>query len=53
MPKQKNFYQLLIFVNLFQHAINEAVSSIRSEEIVDSKILQFYQRIYAGTQQIM
>ena len=40
MPKQKNFNQLLIFVNLYQHAKNEAVSSICFGEIVDLKILQ-------------
>ena len=41
MFNQKNFDQLLIFVNLYQHAKNEAVSSICSGEIVDLKILQF------------
>ena len=40
MPNQKNFDQLLIFVNLCQHAKNEAVSSTCSGEIVDLKILQ-------------
>ena len=39
MPNQKFFNQLLIFVNLYQHAKNEAVSSICSIEIVDLKIL--------------
>ena len=33
-------FQLLFFVNLYQHAKNEAVSSICSGEIVDLKILQ-------------
>ena len=40
MPKQKIFDQLLIFVNLYQHTKNEAISSICSGEIVDLKILQ-------------
>ena len=40
MPNQKLFGQLAIFVNLHQHAKNEAVSSICSGEIVDLKILQ-------------
>ena len=40
MRNQKNFDKLLIFVNLYQHARNEAVSSICSEEIVDLRILQ-------------
>ena len=40
MPNQKLFGQLAIFVNLDQHAKNEAVSSICSGEIVDLKILQ-------------
>ena len=40
MPNQKIFDQLLIFVNLYQHTKNEAISSICSGEIVDLKILQ-------------
>ena len=40
MPNQKMLDQFLIFVNLYQHAKNEAVSSICSREIVDLKILQ-------------
>ena len=40
MPYQKNFYQLSIFANLYQHAKNGAVSSICSGEIVDLKIFQ-------------
>ena len=40
MPNQKTFSQLLIFVNLYQHAKNEAVSSICPWETVDLKILQ-------------
>ena len=40
MPNQKIFDQLLVFVNLYQHAKNETVSSICSREIVDLKILQ-------------
>ena len=38
--KQKIFDQLLIFVNLYQHAKNEAVSLISSGRIIDLKILQ-------------
>ena len=34
------FDQLLIFVNLYQHAKNEAVSPICFEEIAELKILQ-------------
>ena len=37
---QKLFNQLVIFVNLYQHAKNEAVSSICSGEMLDLKILQ-------------
>ena len=40
MPCQKLFNLLLIFVNLYQHAKNEAVSSICSEEMLDLKIMQ-------------
>ena len=40
MPYQKLFNQLLIFVNLYQHAKDDAVSSICSEEMLDLKILQ-------------
>ena len=40
MPNQKIFTQLLSFVNLYQHAKNEAVSLICSGEIIDLKILQ-------------
>ena len=40
MPNQENFNQLFFFVNLYQQAKNEAVSSICSGEIVDLKILQ-------------
>ena len=41
MPNQrKKIDQLLIFVNLYQHAKNEAVSSICSGEMIDLKILQ-------------
>ena len=42
MPNQKIFNQLLIFVNIYQLAKNEAVSSICSGEIVHLKILQSY-----------
>ena len=38
--KQNTFYQLLIFVNLYQHAKNEAVSLICNGEIIDLKILK-------------
>ena len=34
------FDQLLIFVNMYQHAEDETVSSICSGEIVDFKIVQ-------------
>ena len=34
------FDQLLIFVNMYQHAEDEAVSSICSGKIVDFKIVQ-------------
>ena len=40
MPNQKLFNQLLIFVNLYQHAQNEAVSSICLGEIVNLETLQ-------------
>ena len=40
MPNQKIFNQLLIFANFYQHAENEAVSSICSGEIVHLKIMQ-------------
>ena len=39
MPNQYIFDQLLIFVNLDQHAKTEAASSIGSGEIADLKIL--------------
>ena len=40
MPNQKVFNQLLLFLNFYQHAKNEAVWSICSREIVDLKTLQ-------------
>ena len=40
IPHQKLFNQLLIFVNLYQHIENQAVSLIHSEEMLDLKILQ-------------
>ena len=40
MPNQQIFDQLLIFVNLYQHAKNEVVSAICSGEIVDLQFLQ-------------
>ena len=39
MPNQCIFDQLLIFVNLYQHAKTEAALSIGSGEIADLKIL--------------
>ena len=38
--KQNTFDELLIFVNLYQHAKNEAVSLICNGEIIDLKILK-------------
>ena len=40
LPNQKLFNQLLIFVNLYHHAKNDAASSIFSGEMVDLKILE-------------
>ena len=40
MPNQKIFNQLLIFMDFYRHAKNEAISSICSAEIVHLKILQ-------------
>ena len=40
MPHQKRFNQLSIFVNLHQHAQNEAISSICPGKILDLKISQ-------------
>ena len=40
MLNQNIFYQLLIFLNLYQHAKNVSVSSFCSQEIVNLKILQ-------------
>ena len=40
MLNQKISDLLLIFVNLYHHEKNEAVSSICSEEVIDLKILQ-------------
>ena len=40
MLTQKYFHQLLIYVNLYQHAKNPAISFIYSGDIVDLKILQ-------------
>ena len=40
MPYQNVFDQILIFVNLYQHAKNEAMSLICSGEVVHLKILQ-------------
>ena len=35
MPTQKNFDQLLVYVNLYQHPKNQAISLNRSGAIVD------------------
>ena len=40
IPNQRNFDQLLTFVNFYQYAKNEAASSIYSSEILDLKTLQ-------------
>ena len=40
MPNQKKIDQLLVFVNLNQHAKNYAVSMICFGEMVDLKILE-------------
>ena len=40
MSEQKLFNELLIFVNLYQHAKNEVVSSTCSGEMLDSELLQ-------------
>ena len=40
MAKQKFFVQFFIFVNLYRHAKNEAVSLIYSGEMVVLEILQ-------------
>ena len=40
-PPKKNFFdQLLIYVNLNQHAKNQAISHICFGDMVDQKILQ-------------
>ena len=41
MPFQKIFDQLLIFMNLHQHAKDQFISSISSRDIVNLKFLQF------------
>ena len=41
MPTKILFYQLLIFVNLYQHAKNQAFSSFCWRDIVNLKILQY------------
>ena len=40
MPTQIFFNQLLISINLYQHAKNQAFSSLCSGDIVNLKILQ-------------
>ena len=37
---QKNFNKLLIFMNLYQHAKNQTISSICSGEMAEIKITQ-------------
>ena len=41
IPTQKPFDQLLIYVNLYQHAKNQAISLSCSGDMFDWKILQF------------
>ena len=41
MPTQNIFDQLLAYVNLYQHAQNQAISLICSGDMIDTKILQF------------
>ena len=41
MFTQKNFDQLLIYVNLYQHVKNQPISLICSGDMFDQKILQF------------
>ena len=38
MPTQKNFDQLLIFVNLYQHAKNQFIPSLHSSDTVNFKV---------------
>ena len=40
MPTQKCFDQILIYVILYQHAKNQAISLIYSRDMVDQKIMQ-------------
>ena len=40
MPTQKSFEQILVYVKLYQHAKNQAISLICSRDMVDKKILQ-------------
>ena len=40
MHTQKIFGQLLVYVNLYQHAKNQAISLICSGDMVDLKVLQ-------------
>ena len=40
MLNQNFFDQLLVYVNLYQHAKNQAISMICSGDMVDKKILQ-------------
>ena len=41
MPTPNFYDQLLIYVNLYQHVNNQAISLICSGDIVDQKILQY------------
>ena len=41
MPIQQFFNQILVFINSYEYAKNQAVSSIRSGHIADLQTLQF------------
>ena len=42
MSTQKFFVQLLVYVNLYKHAKNKAISLIYFGDMVDEKILQYH-----------
>ena len=42
MPTQKTFDQLLIFVNLYQHAKNQLIATVHSSDTVNSKVPSHY-----------
>ena len=42
MPTQKTFDQLLIFVNLYQHAKNQLIPTVHSSDTVNSKVPSHY-----------